>query len=317
MGVHGGFMGRSLSRFSLLIGSAIAGGSLLAGCASEVPGPAVIGAPAAVAAVAPTPTSNDFLAGLEQAVSSELSAINSTESDNEPPEVLVELNALNNEGSLIAAENFASLITTAANQISKRERLVNALTVDVNDSTYLNGVTVNGSSLSSEILALLSGVDSQLQSQANAVDSAAEADQLRAVILSIGPGTRVLGLVQPAVHLAIAAGEELQAANFLQAQYVVLNKKSNFWQCAPQYADEQTDLGYLEADITSATRTATEGVQAVLALTPAGYPANKATILSVRSQLLQVKSPLGPLMSGNNLTNTISNFESESHACNG
>jgi hypothetical protein len=304
-------MGRSVSRFSLFIGSAIAGGSLLAACASEVPGPAVIGAPAAVAAVAPASTSNDFLAGLEQAVSSELSAINSTESDNEPPEVLVELNALNNEGSLIAAENFAGLITTAANQISKRERLVNALTIDVTSSTYLTGVKVHGNSLSSEILALLSGVDSQLQSQANSVDSAAQADQLRAVILSIGPGTRVLGLVQPAVHLAIAAGEELQAAAFLNNQYQVLLAKATHHTKADWYATASQQLGYMEADITTAINTASADAQAVLALTPAGYPGNKATILSVRAQLLQLKSPLGPLNAGENLVGAITTTESE------
>jgi hypothetical protein len=304
-------MGRSLSRFSLLIGSAVAGGSLLAGCASEVPGPAVIVAPAAVAVAASTSTSNNYLAGLEQAVSSELSAINSTESDNEPPEVLVELNALNNEGSLIAAENFASLITTAANQISKRERLVNALTVAVNDSTYLNGVDVHGTSLSTQILAVLSGVASQLQSQANSVDSAAEADQLRAVILSIGPGTRVLGLVQPVVHLAIAAGEEIQAATFLNNQYQVLYAKAQHHQGASWYTQASQQLGYMRADIATATATAAADAEAVLALTPAGYPGNKAAILSVRAQLLQLKSPLGPLNSAENLIPGISSDESE------
>jgi len=306
----GEYMGRSVSRFSLLLGSAVAAGSLLAGCASEVPGPAVIVAPAAAAVAVPAASSSDFLAGLEQAVSSELSAINSTESDNEPPEVLVELNALNNEGSLIEAENFASLITTAANQISKRERLVNALTVDVNGSAYLNGVDVNGTPLSSLILALLGGVDTQLESQASSVDSAALADQLRAVILSIGPSTRVLGLVQPVVHLAIAAGEEVQAADFLQAQYLVLNQKSNLFKKAQNY---QTQLGYLEADIVTATKTATADAEAVLALTPAGYPGNKATILNVRAQLLQLKSPLGPLNSGDNLIPGITTLESEHH----
>ena len=309
----GEYMGRSVSRFSLLLGSAVAAGSLLAGCASEVPGPAVIVAPAAAAVAVPAASSSDFLAGLEQAVSSELSAINSTESDNEPPEVLVELNALNNEGSLIEAENFASLITTAANQISKRERLVNALTVVVNGSAYLNGVDVNGTPLSSLILALLGGVDTQLESQASSVDSAALADQLRAVILSIGPSTRVLGLVQPVVHLAIAAGEEVQAADFLQAQYLVLNQKSNLFKKAQNYQAEQTQLGYLEADIVTATKTATADAEAVLALTPAGYPGNKATILNVRAQLLQLKSPLGPLNSGDNLIPGITTLESEHH----
>ena len=39
----------------------------------------------------------------------------------------------------------------------------------------------------------------------------------------------------------------------------------------------------------------TADVEAVLGLTPAGYPGNKATILSVRAQLTQFRSPLGQL----------------------
>ena len=46
-GVHGGSMGRSVSRFSMLVGSAVAVGSLIAGCASNAPGGAVIGVPPA------------------------------------------------------------------------------------------------------------------------------------------------------------------------------------------------------------------------------------------------------------------------------
>ena len=212
MGIHGGVMDRSLSRFSVLVGSAVAVGALLAGCASQVPGPAVIGVPPS-AQTAGAAASGDFLTGLEQAVANELNSINSTQTDNEPPAVLIELNALNNVGSLIQAETFGSLVTTGANQIAKREKLVNALIGDVKGSTYLSGVDVNGSALSDTVLALLGRVEGQLQSQANSINSATLVDVLRSVIISIGPSTRVFGLVEPMVHLTIAGGDELKAVS--------------------------------------------------------------------------------------------------------
>jgi hypothetical protein len=297
MGIHGGNMDRSLSRFSVLVGSAIAVGSLLAGCAADTPGPAVIAAPPAAAAPA-APGASDFLAGLEQAVANELNAINSTQTDNEPPQVLVELNALNNQGTLVQAEAFASLVTTGANQIAKRERLVSALEADVKGSSYLSGVKVNGAALSNSLLAMLAGLDGQLQSQAGSVESATLVDLLRTVIDSIGPSTRVFGLVEPVVHLAIAGGEELNAANLLDSQYQTLLRKVNLNHFDPNFKQETARLQDLATNIATVRSAATADVEAVLALTPAGYPGNKSTILSVRAQLAQLRAPLGQLNTG-------------------
>lgn len=314
MGVHGGHMGRSLSRFSVLAGSAVAVGCLIAGCAANVPGPAVIVAPAAAASVAAAPSGN-FLAGLEQAVANELSAINTTQSDNEPPQVLVELNALSSEGSLIQAENFAGLVTTGSNQILKRERLVNELTVDVKSSTYLNGVSVGGRTVSSSILALLSSVSSQLQAQANSIDAAQVPDILREVITSIGPSTRVFGLVESQIHLAIAAGEELNAARILAGQYSDLVNKVRTQISNAKYPSVRAKgvslLADLQSNIATVTSNATNDLNAVLALTPAGYPGNKATILSVRAQLTQFRSPLGQLNSAATDVNDIDQLIAE------
>jgi hypothetical protein len=296
MGVHGGSMQRSLSRFSGLAG-AIAAGSLLAGCAAAVPGPPVIVAPAAAAAAAPA-ASGDFLAGLEQAVANELNAINSTQSDNEPPDVLLELNALSSESSLIQVETYGKLQTTGANQVAKRERVVGALSADVRGSAYLNGVQVNGTALSSSILAMLGRVSSQLQSQASSVQSATLIDQLRSVITNLGPSTRVFGLVLPAVHLAIAGGVELNGVSILEGQYQVLLRRVNNFKRSANYAEESSRLRDLAANIAIVKSTVTSDLEAVLALTPAGYPGNKATILSARAHMTQFRSPLGQLNTG-------------------
>ena len=297
MGVHGGHMDRSLSRFSVLAGSAVAVGALLAGCAANVPGPAVIAAPAAAIAGA-TPPAGDFLAGLEQAVANELNAINSTQTDNAPPEVLIELNALNSESSLLQAETYNSLIGTGVNQISKREHLVNALVADVNGATYLRGVELGRTTLTGALLARLSGVSSQLQAQATSVSSAPLIDVLRTFITSIGPSTRVFGLVEPVIHLAIAGGEELNAANLLEEQYQTLDRKVNLNHFDPNFGQEMARLQNLANNIETVRATATAAVDAVLALTPAGYPGNKSTILSARAQLTELRAPLGAVNTG-------------------
>ncbi len=305
MDVYGGHMGRSISRFTL-VGSAIAVGSLLAGCAATQPGPAVIAQPAAAAAVAAQPA-GDYLAGLEQAITNELNAINSTQTDNEPPEVLVELNALSSESSLIQAENFGSLVTTGSNQILKRERLVNALIADVKGNAYLSGAEVNGASVSASILAILERVSAQLQAQASSIESASLVDVLRSVIISIGPSTRVFGLVEPEIHLVVAGGDELQAASILEGQYQTLKTKVSHYKKSSQYAEMTQRLQDLASDVATVTSGATADVEALLALSPAGYPVNRATILSTRAQLTQFRAPLGQL---NTAAGDVSEIES-------
>ena len=67
----------------------------------------------------------------------------------------------------------------------------------------------------------------------------------------------------------------------------------------------------LAAKIATVRSTATADVQAVLALTPAGYPGNKSTILSVRAQLTQLRAPLGPLKSAGGDVNEIQTLLSQ------
>ncbi len=304
-GVHGGSMGRSVSRFSMLVGSAVAVGSLIAGCASNAPGGAVIGVPPAAQAVV-SPPSGDLLASLEQSVANELSAIDTTQTDNEPPGVLIQLNALTSESALLQAETFTSLVTTGTNQIVKRERIVNSLIADVSGASYLTGVTINGSSVAGSILAMLDRVNSQLGSQAGSIDSATLIDALRSVISSIGPSTRVLGLVEPQVHLAIAGGEELKGVSLLKIQYTTLAQRLiHYNTTSAGYVQATRFLSDLASNIAFVSSNASRDVQAVLALTPAGYPGNKATILSVRAQLAQFRSALGQLNTATNDVNQI------------
>ena len=166
-------------------------------------------------------------------------------------------------------------------------------------------MTINGSSVAGSILSVLDRVNNQLGSQAGSIDSATLIDALRSVISSIGPSTRVLGLVEPQVHLAIAGGEELKGASLLESQYQTLAARVSHDKSSAGYVQETRFLSDLASNIAFVSSNATRDVQAVLALAPAGYPGNKATILSIRAQLAQFRSSLGQLNTATNDVNQI------------
>jgi hypothetical protein len=306
-------MDRSLWRLSLLVGGAVTVGALLAGCASAGPGPAVIVAPLAAAA-APTPPAQDFLAGLQSAIAGELNAVNApTQSDSQSPLVLVELNSLTNARSANSFEIFQSLLTVGANQIAKRERVVNALIQDVKGSSYLDGVSVNGSALSQTLVSFLEGVNGKLQSLATSIATASLPDVLRTDIIAIGASTRVFGLVEPMIHLAIAAGFELHAVSLLENSYATLSHQVSLNHRDPNYSAEVARLQDLADGIATSRATASAAVLAVMSLTPSGYPGNKSTIVNERARLVALKAPLGPLNGGVGDVNEIETLLAQRH----
>ena len=243
-----------------------------------------------------TPTPSSFASGLELAVQAELNAANSIQSDGAPPGVLVEMNALTSVNALIRAEAFSSLQVTGEKQISKREGYVNALIVDVERNPYVSGITVSGRSLSTTLLSMLQGVNVRLQQMAVTVATDSLPDQLRIDVFNIGPSTRVLGLIQPMTHLAVAGGDMLRELNSLATQYqqdqaqVAAVPSSD-----PNKSAEVARLNDLAGAIANAKQTVTSGIGAVLSLTPSGFPGNKTTITSVRNAFIQIRSPLGKL----------------------
>ncbi len=302
MGVHGGLMDRSLSRFSVVAVGALAVGSLLAGCASSgVAGPAVI-VPPVVNPAAPTPGAQNLLAGLQQEITNELNAVNLTQSDSEPATVLIELNALTSKSGATQAEAFTSLINTGSNQIAKRERIINALISDVETKStstgFLYGVTVNGVSLSHSLIALLEGVDGHLQAIASRITTDTLVDQLRGDIISIGASTRVYGLIEPMIHLALAGGAELNALNLLLTHAGNMSAKIQAHPGRPEAVQAAPILADLYNQISRANAVAKPSIEAVLALTASGFPGNLSTVRLARADLVQLKSPLGALNTG-------------------
>jgi hypothetical protein len=266
----------------------------LAGC-SAAAGNAVVGIPAS-APPSYTQAGNTIDSGIDQAVKAELAAANAVQSDGASPGVLVEINALTSVSALLRAEAFTGLQKTGANEIAKRQASVNALIVDVRNAAFLSGITLSGSSLSATLLSMLYGVNAQLDAFAATIASDSLPDVLRSDVTSIGPSTRVAGLIQPMTHLAIAGGGELHELNDLTAKYQQdLALVAGVASSNPNHGQEVNRLADLSASIATARQTVNSALGAVMSLTASGFPSNKLTVTNVRDALVQLRSPLGKL----------------------
>jgi hypothetical protein len=287
-------MERPVARLSTFIVSASVIGFLLAGCSPNVNN-AVVGIPASAPPVNAQAVSS-FDSGLELAVQAELKAAGSIQSDGAPPGLQVEINALTGVNALIRAEAFSNLQVSGANQISKREGYVNALIADVERNPYLSGITLSGRSLSATLLSMLEGVNARLQQMAVTVATDSLPDVLGTDVRNIGPSTRVLGLIQPMTHLAVAGGDMLRELNFLASQYPTLQAQvAGVASSDPNKSLEVARLDDLAGAMSSARQTLISGIGAVLSLTPSGFPGNKTTISSVRDAFTFLRSNLGKL----------------------
>jgi hypothetical protein len=288
-------MDRSLSRIARLIGGAFAVVLLIAGCASNAPGAAVFGVPRPVTSATPQ-ASGDVLAGLQQAIANELNAVNATPTGTGAPLTLLELTALDNPSSFARAENLTRLITTGANQAVKREQVVLALITEVSRNSYIRGVAVGGRSITSSLISVLDAVNSQLATLSNNIASAAYPDQARATVNSINATTRIYGLVQPMVHLALAGGDELAEVNALGAREQQLAADvATAGASDSHYASDLALLRDLSARLAAARQIASSAVSSVLGLKASGFPSNKSTILAARAALTQLRTPQGAL----------------------
>jgi hypothetical protein len=287
-------MERPVARFSSLIATATAVGFLLAGC-SATAGNAIVGIPAS-APPAYTQAGNTIDSAIDQAVQAELAAANALQSDGAPSGVLVEINALTSVNALIRDEAFTSLKTTGANEITKRQGYVNTLIGDVRSDAYLSGITLSGRSLSATLLSMLYGVKAQLDGLAAKIAYDSLPDVLRSDVTSIGPSTRVAGLILPMTHLAIAGGGELRELNDLAARYQQLRSAvAGVAGSNPNHSLEIARLADLSASIAVARQIVESEVRAVMSLSPSGFPSNKATVTAVRNALVYLRTPHGKL----------------------
>jgi hypothetical protein len=288
-------MHRSLSRLATLIGS-VSAALLVAGCASTAPGGAVLGVPRPAAAAAPQ-ASGDFLAGLQRAISNELSAVNAISSATGPSQPLVLLEALNNPASLARAENFSRVLGLGATEATKREQVVLSLLADVQRNSYIQGVAVGGASLSASLTSILDAVNNQLATLATNLAGASLPDVARATKITINASTRVYGLIEPMVHLGLAGGLEIAEVNALAAhgQRLADQLATQGASRDAHYFADMVLMRDLTSRLATARQTADSALTSILSLTASGFPGNKATLTAARTALSQLRSPSGAL----------------------
>jgi hypothetical protein len=295
-------MERSHTRIWLTVFGATVAGMLLAGCSPSTT--AVIGIPPSSSAVDVVPV-NSVDAAVNSAIASQLAQATANQSDGQPAQAQVEIDALNSVNALIRAEAFTNLQATGAKEIAKREGIINTLIDAVQANKFLSGVDPSGRSLSASLLSILSGVDSQLQAVGAQIASELLPDVLRSDVLSIATSTRVGGIYEPMTHLALAGGDELYELGLLSSQEQQLAGEVAAQTGGPNYSAEVSRLSDLESSITSARATIDSALAAVMSLTPASYPASTTTIVNVRSALIQLRSPLGKIGEANADANEI------------
>ncbi len=276
----------------MLVVGATAATTLLAGCAPS--NATVIGVPPSSSPVNQQQV-NSLDAAVNAAIASQLALANENQGDGQPAESQVELDALNSVNGVIRAEAFSTLQAAGAKQISKREGVINTLVDDVQANKYLSGVDPAGRSLSASLLSILSGVDSRLHALGEQIASDLLPDVLRSDVLSISTSTHVGGIYDPMTHLALAGGDELYELGLLSSQEQHLAGEVAAQRGKPNYTAEASRLSDLESSIVAAKATIVSALGAIMSLTPANYPGSTTTIVSVRSALIQLRSPLGKL----------------------
>jgi hypothetical protein len=107
-------------------------------------------------------------------------------------------------------------------------------------------------------------------------------------------------------HLAIAGGDELSMLTTLAAsERQLASQVAGGAATDANYGAETSRLRDLTASIASARATVGSALAAVLSLTAAGFPGNKATIQAVRSALIQLRSQSGRIGRANADANAI------------
>jgi hypothetical protein len=268
------------SKLTALAGAAVVALSLGA-CGSAANDPVIGRPPTASLPAAPTST-DQAVSAYELALVNQLNQADQTQGSYEAGQISAEVNALANDHTLILAEQIDKLKSLGASAISRRETELATLSDDVRSNAHLS------SSESATLLGLTGGVEAHLQALGSKIEADSLIDVLRADVLSIDASTRVSGLIEPMVHLALGAGDVGAVAGSLAQQEATLaaEARSSRFNAAKE--------SFLLAEISNEVSQLQSVVSAVLAqdlqLTPGGYPGNTATLQTLKNDLLGSES---------------------------
>ena len=272
----------SASKVAALIGAGTVAMLVLSACGPTENGP-VIGTPATGSVAVANAASSGAMAAFEQQLVDELNQAAQTQSDHESTQISAEVNALANDHTLILAEQVDQLKQIGAAQVAKREATLSSLRRDIDSHARL------GSSQVAALLAVVDGVQGQLQSLGAKIAGDSLVDVLRSDVLSVDTSTRVYGLIDPMVHIALAADVVINEAGSLASHRSTLAGEAAARSTlnSPREAFLLAELGSQVSQLQAAAETV---VSQVLQLRPGGYPGNASTLQALKSDLVSAQT---------------------------
>ncbi|MDQ6847857.1 MAG: hypothetical protein M3019_09820 [Candidatus Dormibacteraeota bacterium] len=280
-----------MTRFGYLQGgiAGIAAVALLTGCGTTIMG-AVVGVPATVSAETVVSGTDQGIGALQQKLVDQLNSAAATPGGDPTSQLLIlELNALLNNHTLIGAEKIDALKALGEQGVATRVAHVNGLIGQV------NGLGNLGRGAKNLLIGNLQGINAQLATLANSIAQDVLIDQLRVDVTSVATSTMVYGVADPIVHLAIAADAMIGEANLIAGHAA---------QFARQFAPTDSTLGLeqstyrdLQLRIGSVINVANQGVNATAGLStaPGNLSAAQSTINGERSLMSSIVGPYGPM----------------------
>ena len=273
-------MAGSASRTTALAGVVTGMALAVVGCGPSENQP-IIGTPATASLPVSSTATSQALGAFEQQLVDQLNQADQTQSISDSTQITAEVNALANNHTLIIAEQIDALQQIGAAAVAKREATLGALSSEVRAAHLSSGQM-------SAILAVVDGIQAQLQALGAKIAGDGLADVLRSDVLSVDTSTRVYGLIDPMVHIAIGAdrvsAEAASLANRTSSLGGRLSGRSL------NYARETWLLSEVERQVSQVSSVSDSVVSQVLQLSPGGYPANTGTIQTLKNQLVGAES---------------------------
>jgi hypothetical protein len=268
-----------LARSSTAVAGACLGVVLLvAGCAGTENGP-VIGAPPLVGVSVASAGSGGILSGLQKQLADQLSQAEQTEKQAVSDQFGAQVNALANDQALLGSERISDLQTLGHKEAVKLAGELDTLSNEVQDD---QGLTAQQRG---DIESVIRPVANLVQATETKIASDTLVDVLRIDVLSLDSSTRVSGLVEPVVHIALGAATLEKEAGQLAGQASILNNAIQS-QAGINQSTELSDLGNLDAAVTTMQAIGSAVFGGALALSPSGFPGNQGTLDSLKSELI-------------------------------
>jgi hypothetical protein len=269
------------SRLTALAGAGVVICFAASACGATANGP-VIGQPAKTTVAPVVGSANSALSAYEQALASELNLASQTGSDGQSTQLNAALTALDNFHTLITAEQMGSLKELGKTEVDKREAALSTLVGDVQSHPHLTSAQIT------TLFTLIDGVQAELQALGAKIANDSLPDVLRSDVLHVDGSTRVYGLVEPMVHIALAADDVEVLASSLVAQAFRLSGEVSYGSRL-NAAQERSLLADANSQIGQMRSVAGSVLSQDLVLTPASYPGSSSMLTSLKSDLLGVQ----------------------------